>query len=100
MVRQIIADLESGDQCAIERTSLEKSIEDYKNLVKTNKDQIENLKQRLVAYDDIFIEKQSQIDLRDKEISVLEKEKKAKFWSGLYLGGVSGAGIIAILLLL
>ena len=100
MVRQIIADLEAGDQCAIERISLEKSIEDYKKLVETNKAQLDNLQQRLVAYDDIFIEKQSQIDLRDKEISVLEKEKKAKFWSGLSLGGVSGASIVAILLLL
>lgn len=100
MVRQIIADLEAGDQCAIERLSLESSIEGYKALVQTNKDQIENLKLKLVAYDDIFIEKQNQIDLRDKEISVLEKEKKAKFWNGLTLGGVSGASIVAILLLL
>ena len=59
MVRQIIADLEAGDQCAIERISLEKSIEDYKKLVETNKAQLDNLQQRLVAYDDIFIEKQS-----------------------------------------
>ena len=100
MVRQIIADLEAGDQCAIERISLEKSIEDYKKLVETNKAQLANLQQRLVAYDDISIEKQNQIELRDKEISVLEKEKKAKFWSGISLGSISGAGIVAILLLL
>lgn len=100
MVRQIIADLEAGDQCAIERISLEKSIEDYKKLVETNKSQLENLKARLVAYDDIFIEKQNQIELRDKEITVLEKEKKAKFWSGISVGGVSGAGIVLLLLVL
>ena len=100
MVRQIIADLEAGDQCAIERISLEKSIEDYKKLIETNKSQLENLKARLVAYDDIFIEKQNQIELRDKEITVLEKEKKAKFWSGISVGGVSGAGIVLLLLVL
>lgn len=100
MVRQIIADLEAGDFCIEERTSLEKSIEDYKKLVETNKAQIDNLKQRLVTYDDIFIEKQNQIDLRDKEINVLEKEKKAKFWTGITFGASGGALATLLLLLL
>jgi len=100
MVRKIIADLEAGDQCASEKTSLEKSIEDYKKLLDNKKADIAALELRLRNYDDIFIEKQTQIELRDKEISVLEKEKKAKFWNGLTLGGVSGAGLVAILLLL
>ena len=100
MVRQIIADLEAGDFCIEERASLEKSIEDYKKLVETNKAQIDNLKRRLVAYDDIFIEKESQIAIRDKEISVLEKEKKSNFWSGLTFGAAGGSVTVLLLLLL
>ena len=100
MVRQIIADLEAGDQCINERISLEKSIEDYKKLVETNKAQIANLQVRLVTYDDIFIEKQNQIDLRDKEIDVLGKEKKANFWSGLTYGAAGGALATVLLFLL
>lgn len=100
MVRQIIADLEAGDFCIQEKISLEASIESYKKLVETNKTQIDNLQQRLVTYDDIFIEKQNQIDLRDKEINVLEKEKKAKFWSGLTLGTAGGSASVLLLLLL
>lgn len=100
MVRQIIADLEAGDFCIEERASLEKSIEDYKKLAETNKAQIDNLKQRLVTYDDIFIEKESQIAIRDKEISVLEKEKKSNFWSGLTFGAAGGSVTVLLLLLL
>ena len=100
MVRQIIADLEAGDFCKEEKISLEASIESYKKLVETNKTQIDNLQQRLVTYDDIFIEKQNQIDLRDKEINVLEKEKKAKFWTGLTFGASGGALATLLLLLL
>ena len=100
MVRQIIADLEAGDFCIEEKISLEASIESYKKLVETNKAQIDNLKQRLVAYDDIFIEKQTQIDLRDKEINVLEKEKKAKFWSGFTFGIAGGSLVTTFLILL
>lgn len=100
MVRQIIADLESGDFCIEERSSLEKSIEDYKKLVETNKAQIDNLKQRLVTYDDIFIEKQNQIELRDKEIDVLEKEKKSKFWNGFTFGIAGGSLVTTFLILL
>ena len=100
MVRLIIADLEAGDFCIEEKASLEKSIKDYKKLVETNKAQIDNLQQRLVTYDDIFIEKQTQIDLRDKEINVLEKEKKAKFWNGLTFGAAGGALATVLLFLL
>ena len=100
MVRQIIVDLEAGDFCIEERASLEKSIEDYKKLVETNKAQIDNLKQRLVTYDDIFIEKENQIAIRDKEISVLEKEKKSNFWSGLTFGVAGGSVGVLLLLLL
>ena len=100
MVRQIIADLEAGDFCIEEKISLEASIESYKKLVETNKAQIDNLQQRLVTYDDIFIEKESQIAIRDKEISVLEKEKKSNFWSGITFGAAGGSVTVLLLLLL
>lgn len=100
MTRLVIADLEAGDFCIKEKTSLEKSIEDYKKLNETNKAQINNLQQRLNSYDNLFAEKEKQIDLCDKKVDVLEKEKKVKFWSGVTFGAAGGALATVLLLLL
>ena len=100
MVRQIILDLEAGDFCKQNQTSLEKSIADFKKLVETQKQQITTLQVKVGEYEDVYREKENQIALRDKEINVLEKEKKAKFWNGLGFGAAGGVLATALLFLL
>jgi predicted RNA-binding protein with PUA domain len=59
-----------------------------------------NLNNVITNKDAVIVEKDNIIVLKDGQIKTLKKEKRAKFWSGVGLGGSVGIALMAILFVL
>lgn len=100
MVRQIIADLETGDHCENEKQSLYRSIEHYQNII-TVKDEIIDTKDKTIKKNaEVTAEKNKQIVLLIDQVNTLRKEKGQKFWQGVYIGGGTGLALGLLILAL
>ena len=62
--------------------------------------QISNFSVALQSKDNIIEQKDNIISLRDDQIKSLKRERRAKFWNGLFLGGAGGATLMAVLFVL
>jgi len=63
-------------------------------------EQLANYSIALQNKDNINIEKDKLITLRDGQIKSLKRERRAKFWNGILFGGAGGATLIAVLFVL
>ena len=69
---------------------------------KANKQQqlILNLNTIITNKDGVISEKDNIINLKEEQITVLKKEKKSKYWSGMGTGASIGIALMAILFVL
>lgn len=100
MVRRVISDLETGDFCILEVASFRREVEALKEALQIKEEQLMNRNSVIENLNKIVDEKDKQLALKDDELSTLRKEKKAKYWSGLFTGTGIGAGVVLVLTLL
>lgn len=100
IARKVIADLETGD---FRKTQIDSYLSDIKNLkekITVKEETISNYIITVEKQEGIIAEKDVQLGIKDKEIDVLKKEKKGKFWQGLGSGTILGAVATLALILL
>ena len=100
IARKVIADLEAGDLCKKELASFTREATGLRDVIEIQKQQIVKKDGAIKGYQEAIAEKELQISLKEKEITVLKTDKAANYWKGLLTGLGTGAGLVLVLTLL
>lgn len=100
IARKVIADLEAGDLCKKELASFTLETKGLREVITLQKEQIVNKDKSIKGLQDLIKEKDTQLEIKEKEILVHKASSRSNYWKGLFTGLGSGAGIVLVLTLL
>jgi len=88
------------DLTIVELQTIQELVSFQNEKLELQSEQLSNYSVALQSKDKIIEQKDNIIILRDDQIKTLKKQKRGQFWNGLFLGGASGATLIAVLFIL
>jgi len=88
------------DVCSIELKTTQELVSLQVDKIELQSQQLANFSVALQSKEQIILQKDNLIELKDNQIKTLKKQKRGQFWNGLLLGGAGGATLIAVLFLL
>jgi len=88
------------DVCSIELKTTQELVSLQVDKIELQSQQLANFSVALQSKEQIILQKDNLIELKDNQIKTLKKQKRGQFWNGLLLGGAGGATLIAVLFVL